>query len=136
LWILGSRRRGGTVLALDMALEGTLGHEQVKAPSAARHDPPAAPAPVAAQRVRRRPLGAATPVAGVEEVEVRVYDVPREVFDVRRVALQPSAAARAALGAGAGEPGALADGRTGRGAARHAVEEGEVMDDVALGAPR
>jgi hypothetical protein len=119
-----------------MALEGALGHEQVKAPSAACHDPPAAPAPVAAQRVWRRPLGAAAPIAGVEEVEVGVHDVAREVLDVRRVALRTTAAARAALGADAAEPGALADRRTGGGAVGDAVEEGEVMGDIALDAPR
>jgi hypothetical protein len=119
-----------------MALEGALGHEQVKAPGAACHDPPAAPAPVTAQRVWRCPLGAAAPVASVEEVEVGVHDVAREVLDVRRVALRTTTAACAALGAGAAEPGALADGRAGRRAVGDAVEEGEVMGNIALGAPR
>jgi hypothetical protein len=119
-----------------VGLEGIRGHEQVEAPGTARRDPPAAPLAVAAQRVRRRPLGAATPVTCVEEVEVRVHDMAREVLDVRRVALLTTAAARAALGAGAAEPGALADGRAGRGAVGDAVEEGEVMGDIALDAPR
>jgi hypothetical protein len=136
LGTLDSHRRGRALLALDMALEGTLGREQVIAAGAARRDPPAAPPPVPAQRVRRGPLGAATPVAGVEEVEVRVHDVAREVLNVRGVALGTTAAARAALSAGAAEPGALADGRAGGGAARDPVAEGEVMGDIALDAPR
>jgi hypothetical protein len=119
-----------------MVLEGIWGHEQVEAPGAAGGDPPAAPLPVATQRVRRRPLGAATPVTCVEEVEVRVHNMAREVLDVRRVALLTTAAACAALGAGAAEPDALADGRAGRGAAGDAVAEGEVMCDVTLDAPR
>jgi hypothetical protein len=135
LRLLDSRRRGRTLLALDMAREGTLGREQVIAAGAARRDPPAAPPPVPAQRVRRGPLGAATPVAGVEKVEVRVHDVVREVLDVRRVALRTTAAARAPKGAAAVKPGALAHGRAGGGASRDPVAEGEVMGDVALDAP-
>jgi hypothetical protein len=85
---------------------------------------------MAAQRVRGRPLGA------VEEVEMRVHDMVREVLDVRRMASRTTAAARAAESAGAAEPGALADGRAGGGAARDPVAEGEMMGDVALDAPR
>jgi hypothetical protein len=119
-----------------VGLEGTRGQEQVEAPGAARRDPPAAPLPVATQRVRSRPLRAATPVAGIEEVEVRVHDVARKILDVGGVALRTTAAARAALDAAAAEPGALADRRAGRGAAGDAVGEGEVMGNIPLGAAR
>jgi hypothetical protein len=115
-----------------VAREGTLGHEQVIATGAARRDPPAAPLPVPAQR---GPLGTATPVAGVEKVEVRVHDVVREVLDVRRVALRTTTAARAPKGAAAAEPGALVHGRAGGGASRDPVVEGEVMGNVALDVP-
>jgi hypothetical protein len=62
--------------------------------------------------------------------------VVREVLDVRRVALRTTATARAPKGAAAAEPGALAHGRAGGGAARDTVAEREVMGDVALDAPR
>jgi hypothetical protein len=51
-------RRGSTLLALDMALEGSLGYEYVEAAGATRCDPSAAPPAMAAQRVRLRVLAA------------------------------------------------------------------------------
>jgi hypothetical protein len=67
---------------------------------------------------------------------MRVHDVVREVLDVGRVASRTTAAARAAESAGAAEPGALADGRAGGGAARDPVAAGEMIGDVVLDAPR
>jgi hypothetical protein len=119
-----------------MALQSSLGHEHVEAAGAARRDPPGAPPPVPAECIGRRPLGTLAEVAGVEEVEVRVHDVVREVLDVRRVAVRTTAAARAALDAGAAGPRALPDGRAGRRAVGDAVTEEDVICDVALGAPR
>jgi hypothetical protein len=67
---------------------------------------------------------------------MRVHDVVREVLDVRRMASRTTAAARAAESAGAAEPGTLADGRAGGGAARDPVAAGEMIGDVVLDAPR
>jgi hypothetical protein len=119
-----------------MTLESTLRCEHVQTAGAARRNLAAAPPPVAAQRIRRRTLGALAEVTSVEQVEVGVSDVLREAIDVRCVALLTTAAACAALDAGAAEPRALADGRAGRGAVGDAVVEEEVMCDVALDASR
>jgi hypothetical protein len=55
---------------------------------------------------------------------------------MRRVAVRVTAATPASDGTGAAEPGAVANERVCSGAGRDAMEDGEMLDDIALDGPR